>query len=160
MNAFTLQGTENLGNISDLQTSDECENDLKLHYSSPGHPIAYAGINNIYKYYNKKLSHEKIKDILSTIESYTLHRGFRSSQRNPTYSHFKRYMFQMDLLDIQQLAPFNDGVKYLLVVIDTFTRYAFVRSLTDKTGTNVLNEFKSIIAEAVDKPLNISMDRG
>ena len=27
----------------------------------------------------------------------------------------------MDLIDIQQLAPFNDGIKYLLAVIDTFT---------------------------------------
>ena len=43
----------------------------------------------------------------------------------------------MDLIDVQQLAPFNDGIKYLLAVIDTFTRYAFVWGLTDKTGLNV-----------------------
>ena len=160
MNTFNLQEKEDQSNVSNLQTAEDCENDLNTNYKTPGHPIAFGGINNIYKYYNRLLSQQKIKNILSSIESYTLHRGFRSNQRNPTYSHFKRYMFQMDLIDIQQLAPFNDGVKYLLAVIDTFTRYAFVRGLTDKTGSNVLHEFKSIINEAGTKPLNISMDRG
>ena len=159
MNTFNvIEKTKQNG--SNLQTAEECENDLNLNYKTPGHPIAFGGLNNIYKYYNHLLSQDKIKEILSTIESYTLHRGFRSNQRNPTYSHFKRYMFQMDLIDMQQLASFNDGAKYLLAVIDTFTRFAFVRSLKDKTGLNVLNEFKSVLDEAKQKPMNISMDRG
>ena len=66
----------------------------------------------------------------------------------------------MDLLDIQKFASWNDGVKYLLTVIDTFTRYAFVRPIVNKTGKNVLHEFKSIMEEAGEKPLFISMDRG
>ena len=160
MNTFNLDDSEQPQNLANLQTAPECENDLTLNYKTPGHPIAFSGIKNIYNYYNKILSIKKIKEILSSIESYTLHKGYRSAQRNPTYSHFKRYMFQMDLLDFQQLAQFNNGVKYLLTVIDTFTRYAFVRSLTNKTGVNVLKEFKSIIEEAVEKPKNISMDRG
>lgn len=160
MNNFAPHNQANKLNTSNLQTPEECENDLKINYKTPGYPIAFAGINNVHQYYNGQLSKAKIKDILSNVESYTLHRGFRSNQRNPTFSHFKRYMFQMDLIDMQQLAPFNDGKKYLLAVIDTFTRYAFVRALKDKTGVNVLHEFKSIVDEAVDKPLIITMDRG
>ena len=159
-NNFLVQDQNQPLNVSNLQTVDECENDLKINYNTPGHPIAFAGLNNIYKYYNRLLTNEKIKEILSSVESYTLHRGFRSNQRNPTYSHFKRYMFQMDLVDMQQLASFNNGINYLLTVIDTFTRYAFVRPLTDKTGLNVLHEFKSILNEAIEKPLIITMDRG
>lgn len=160
MNNFDIAPPQIAQNVSNLQTIEECEDDLKLNYKTPGHPIAFSGIQAIYNYYNKILKLEKIKEILSSIESYTLHKEYRSAQRNPTYSHFKRYMFQMDLVDMQKLAPHNDGVKYLLTVIDTFTRFAFVRPLTDKTGLNVLHEFKSIIEEAGVKPLNISMDRG
>ena len=160
MNAFNLGEARQIQNVSDLETSEECENDLQLNYKTPGHPIAFSGITNIYNYYKRKISQRKIKEILSTIESYTLHKGYRSAQRNPTYSHFKRYMFQMDLLDFQQLARYNDGTKYLITVIDTFTRYAFVRPLEDKSGLKVLHEFKSIIEEAGEKPKNISMDRG
>lgn len=157
---MNLHDPPQLKNVSNLDTPDDCENDLRLNYKTPGHPIAFSGITNIYNYYKRKLSQNKIKEILSTIESYTLHKGFRSAQRNPTYSHFKRYMFQMDLLDFQKLAPYNNGIKYLLTVIDTFTRFAFVRGLQDKSGLKVLHEFKSIIEEAGEKPKNISMDRG
>ena len=73
MNTFNLQEKEDQSNVSNLQTAEDCENDLNANYKTPGHPIAFGGINNIYKYYNRLLSQQKIKDILSSIESYTLH---------------------------------------------------------------------------------------
>jgi hypothetical protein len=51
----------------------------------------------------------------------------------------------MDLVDMQQLAPFNCGTKYFLAVTETFTKYDFVRGLTDKTGLNVLNELMKLV---------------
>src|SRR6266404_3763955 len=117
---------------SNLQTKLEAENDLKENYNTPNHPIAFSGINTIYEYYNGLLSKEEIRNILASIESYTLHREYHKGQRNPSYSHYKRYQWQMDLVDVQSLAEANDGVRYLLTVIDTFTRFAFVRMLRDK----------------------------
>ena len=139
---------------------DEAKNDLLLNYKQPGHPRAFSGIGQIYRYYKGLLTKKQIADILSSIESYTSHRGYRSDQRNPTFSHFKRYMFQMDLVFLVDLAEHNDGVKYLLTVIDTFTRYAWVRMLKDKTGETVLNAFKSVLEEAGSKPLHLIIDRG
>lgn len=145
---------------SNLQTVDECENDLRNNYTTPGHPIAYGGIDNIFSFYKGILDKEKIKEILSSIENYTLHREYHSGQRNPSYSHFKRYQFQMDLVDIQQLSDFNDGARYLLTCIDTFTRKAFVRILTTKHAPTVLEGFKSILREAGEKPKILVLDRG
>ena len=145
---------ENVGAINDI------EEHLKENYKKTGHPIAFAGINNIYKYYGGKLSVNKIKQILSGIESYTLHREFHKSVRNHSFSNFKRYQFQMDLVDIQHLSAHNDNVKYLLNVIDTFTRYAFVRPLKDKSASTVLKAFKSILNDAGEKPYMIVMDKG
>lgn len=137
---------------TNLLSSTELENDLKNSYTTPGHPIAFSGITNIYKYYRGKLSIEKIKDILSTIENYSLHREYKRGQRNPSYSHFKRYQFQMDLVDIQELSSYNDGVRYIMTVIDTFTRYGFARLLLDKKASTVLTAFKSILKEAKENP--------
>jgi hypothetical protein len=149
---------ENYG--TDLISSSEIENDLKSNYTSPGHPIAFSGVTNIYKYYKGKLSVEKIKDILSTIENYSLHREYKRGQRNPSYSHFKRYQFQMDLVDIQELSSYNDGVRYIMTVIDTFTRYGFARLLLDKKASTVLSAFKSVLKEAKEKPNILVVDRG
>lgn len=139
---------------------DEAKIDLKKSYIKPGHPIAFSGVHNVYDYYNKALSLDEIREILSEIENYTLHREFHKSQRNISYSHFKRYQFQMDLVDVQQLAKYNDNVNYWLTCIDTFTRYAFVRLLRSKQSENVLYAFKSILEEAVDKPFMVVVDRG
>lgn len=136
------------------------EEDLKANYNNPGHPIAFSGISNIYDYYKGNLSQDQIKDILASIENYTLHREYKKGQRNPSYSHFKRNQFQMDLVDIQELAQFNDGIRYLLTVIDTFTRFAWARLLKDKRGETVLEAFKSILQNAKDKPRIIVCDRG
>jgi hypothetical protein len=139
---------------------EDCINDLKLSYNKPGHPIAFSGLQNIYKHYKGILNINDIKNVLSEIENYTLHKEFHKGQRNPSYSHFKRYRFEMDLVDVQRLSEHNDGVKYLLTCIDTFTRYAFVRLLNNKTGPVVLRAFQSILEEAKSPPLILVVDRG
>ena len=139
---------------------EDVEQDLKENYTKPGHPIAYSGIQQIYSYYNGKIPVKKIQEFLSGNESYTLHREFHKQKRNTSFTHFKRYQFQMDLVEIQEHAKYNDNTRYLLNVIDTFTRYAFVRPLKDKKATSVLEEFKSILQEAIQKPYMIVMDKG
>ena len=139
---------------------EDIEKDLKVNYNIPGHPIAFSGINNVYDYYKGKISYNKIKEILSGVENYTLHREYKRGQRNPSYSHFKRNQWQMDLVDIQELAEANNNIRYLLTVIDTFTRFAWARLLKNKRGATVLEAFKSIMQSCVDKPKSISCDRG
>ena len=143
-----------------LTTPEDCETDLQTNYTNPGHPIAFGGINNIYEYYKGLLTKSKIQELLSATESYTLHKEYHKGQRNPSYSHFKRNQFQMDLVDIQELAPFNDNIRYLLAVIDTFTRFAWVKLLKDKKGETVLEAFKSILQSAKECPRIIVCDRG
>jgi hypothetical protein len=139
------------------ENKEECLNDLKISYNTVGHPIAFSGLQNIYKHYQGILD---IKNTLSEVENYTLHKEFHKGQRNPSYSHFKRYRFEMDLVDVQSLSQYNDGVNYLLTCIDTFTRFAFVRLLTNKTGPVVLRAFKSVLKEAQTPPLILVVDRG
>jgi len=97
---------------------------------------------------------------LKEFENYVLHREYHTRERNPSYSHFARYQWQMDLVDIQALAQYNDGIRYILTVVDTFTRFAFCRLLENKTGPLVLNHFKSILNEANSKPVTLVIDGG
>lgn len=48
--------------------------------------------------------------------------------------------FQADLCDMQALAKQNDGFKYLLMVIDVFSKKAYVQPLKNKTGAVVARE--------------------
>ena len=48
---------------------------------------------------------------------------------------------------MQSLSKYNKGIKYLLCVIDLFSKYAWVIPIKDKKGTSILNAFKKIILE-------------
>jgi hypothetical protein len=138
----------------------ECIDDFNTNYTNPKHPIAFSGVNNIYKYYGGLLKPKEIEKLLASVESYTLRREYKNLRRNPSYTHFKRYQFQADLIDIQKLSRWNDGVKYIFAVIDTFTRKAWIRPCNDKSADSILTAFKSIIDEAKQTPKTFVSDRG
>ena len=51
----------------------------------------------------------------------------------------------MDLADVSNLAKDNHGIKFLLVVIDLFSRYLWVHPLKGKTRQDVLNGLTGIL---------------
>ena len=52
------------------------------------------------------------------------------------------------------------GVKYLLYVVDVFTKYACVKPLKDKNPKTVLNGFTGILNESKSKPSKLWFDQG
>ena len=61
---------------------------------------------------------------------------------------------------MQSLSKFKKGVKYLLCVIDLFSKYAWVIPIKDKKGTSIVNAFKKIILKGQRKPNKIWVDQG
>lgn len=68
-------------------------------------------------------------------------------------------LWQADLVEMQPYAVFNNGYRYLLVVIDTFSKYAWVRPCKTKTGPDVTNAFQSIL-KLGRIPKNLHTDNG
>jgi hypothetical protein len=48
---------------------------------------------------------------------------------------------------MQHYDKFNDGYKYLLTVIDIFSKYAWVRPLRSKSGNDVALTLKEMIVK-------------
>jgi hypothetical protein len=69
-------------------------------------------------------------------------------------------IFAADLADMSQFADENDGYKYLLTVIDCFSRYAWAVPIKDKKGDTVLNAFIEIINKSKRKPNRLWVDQG
>ena len=52
-----------------MSEKEEILEDLKKNYTQPGHPIAFSGINNIYKFYEKRISKkEERKQTIPTLD--------------------------------------------------------------------------------------------
>ena len=61
---------------------------------------------------------------------------------------------------MQLIIKYNKGIKYLLCVIDGFSKYAWVAPLKDKKGVSIVNAFQRILEESDRKPNKIWVDQG
>ena len=61
---------------------------------------------------------------------------------------------------MQLISKFNKGSKFLLCVIDIFSKYASVVPLKDKKGVSIVNAFQSISNKSNRKPNKIWVDKG
>lgn len=64
-----------------------------------------------------------------------------------------------DLVDMQKFSKWNKGYKYLLMVIDVFSKYGWIITLKDKKGESVMNAFKTIFKEGRG-PQYLWVDKG
>ena len=63
-----------------------------------------------------------------------------------------------DLIDMQAFSKHNNGIKYLLTVINIFSKFVWIVSLKRKTEQEVANAFWRILKER--KPSKTWVDRG
>ena len=61
---------------------------------------------------------------------------------------------------MQLISKFNKGFRFLLCVIDIFSKYAWVVPLKDKKGISIVNAFQKILKESDKKPNKIWVDKG
>ena len=54
---------------------------------------------------------------------------------------------------------YNKGIRYLLCVIDLFSKYAWIVPLKDKKGVSIVNAFQSIFKKSNRKPNKIWVDQ-
>ena len=61
---------------------------------------------------------------------------------------------------MQLLSKYNKGIRFLLCVIDIFSKYAWVVPLKDKKGLSIATAFQSILKQSNKKPNKIWIDKG
>ena len=66
-------------------------------------------------------------------------------------SSFKDNIWGFDLTGMQIISKYNKGIRYLLCVIDIFSKYAWVVILKDKKGATIVNAFQSILNNSKKK---------
>ena len=65
-----------------------------------------------------------------------------------------------DLADMQALSKENEGYKFLLLVIDTFSKYGWIVPLKDKKGETIVKALKEIFKESGRRPDKLWTDKG
>ena len=65
-----------------------------------------------------------------------------------------------DLADMQLISKYNKGFRFLLCVIDLYSKYAWVVPVKDKKGVTITSAFKTILKQSGRKPNKIWVDKG
>ena len=84
----------------------------------------------------------------------------RKFKRREAYSAFKDNIWAADLADMPLISKFNKGFRFLLCVIDIYSKYAWVVPLKDKKAISIVNAFQSILKKSNRKPNKIWVDKG
>ncbi len=92
-------------------------------------------------------------------EPYSQQRGVRHQfRRNRVITTGIDDQWKADLADISKYAKDNDGYKFILAVIDDFSKYLWLRPLQNKTSAAVVESFKDFSQEG-SKPILIHTDK-
>ena len=94
---------------------------------------------------NEKLTEELHKTVI------------KKFKRRKVYARFKDNIWTTDLVEMGSLSSKKKNFKYLLCVIDSFTKYAWAKDKKDKT---VLNVFIEIVNESNRKANRLWFDQG
>ena len=81
-------------------------------------------------------------------------------KKQKVHSSFIDNIWSADLPDMQLISKFNKGIRFLLCVIDIFSKYTWVVSLKDKKGITITNAFQKILDESNGKVKKIWVDKG
>ena len=136
---------------------------LKKHYFHPGSPIFFTNPVKLHNHlkksgYNVTLPY--LKEWVKEQEAYSLHKQARHTF--PRLRHVlkgKHHLYDADLADMKDLEQQNQNFKYLLVIIDGYSKFLSVRPLKTKTA-QVVKQAVEEIFNTMSKPEVFRTDSG
>ncbi len=135
----------------------QSQTNLEEVYFNAQQPASFGGIAPLQK--SSKLPKKTVQTFLNQQWTYQFHKPIRYNFPR------RRYMvrgineqWQGDLVEMQHFSRENRGHRYILCVIDIFSRFAYTRPLLSKTGPEVAAVLTSIFE--IDKPKRLQTDQG
>ena len=148
-----------------MADNNNTERVMRNAYYTIKHPGSFGGVlklqQSILSEDGVKISLEKVRDFLEGENTYTLHKPVRKTfLRNRVFVSGPLKQYQADLVDMTSLSKHNKGMKWLLTVIDVFSKKAYAKSIKNKTAASVTKAFGDILRESQESPEALQTDSG
>lgn len=142
----------------------QLENVLHRLYYDIKNPVSFSSPLQLFNAAKTKISNLSQEDVnwwLSKQKTYTLHRSTKTVfPRRKVMVPAPMYQYQADLLFLVDLRKSNDGYKYLLTMIDVFSRRAVAVPLKTKTAEAGLQGLIQGFKDMGGPPLKLQTDQG
>ena len=127
-------------------------------YFDPEHPASYGGVKRLANATNS--SRRETREWLRAQRPYTLHKPARKRYTTRPYKTGGiDQHWQGDLVEMIPYDNVNDGYRYILTIIDLFSRFAWAEPLRDKTGNEVAAALRRVFAKG-RQPQRFQTDDG
>jgi transposase InsO family protein len=115
-------------------------------YTNPKHPAAFGGRRAL-----QKAGNFRMENVDKYLKSNKVYRKFKKNktkfQRARITVSSIAHIFQADLMDIQKLSRKNQGYRFVLILVDCFSRYTIAKPLKRKDASNVAQALDESFAE-------------
>lgn len=140
------------------ELSEVVKKKLEKHYYNAEDPGSFGGAARLSKASGIPL--KITKQWLRSQDTYNLHKPVRFKfQRRKVLAFGIGELMQCDLMDMSKFSKFNQGIKFILVAIDVFSKYGYAVPLKNKNADSVLEGFKKLFRKSKFPPL-LQTDRG
>ena len=130
--------------------TEEQEEFLEELYKDPEIGIG-KGIQSLYdkvlEYNILGISRSKVKKFLEGQSSYQLTKPERKPINKPIITRFPNERWSADLIDMKSYSGHNKQQKWILTVIDNFSKFVFATPLLRKTANQAIEGFERIVNE-------------
>lgn len=145
--------------VKKRKQSPPLTNQLSEIYFNALHPASFGGIKRLKT--ASQLPVQTVQKFLNQQWTYQFHKPIRYNFPRRKYMvRGVNEQWQADLVEMQPYSRQNRGYRYILCVIDIFSRYAYTRPLHDKTGIEVSKALKDILENCQSTPKRIQTDQG
>ena len=138
------------------------EKKLNEMYYDASHPAGYGSTALLYKHAKRKvpgLKYKQVDDWLQKQSAHYLSKKVRKFQRRPVLVRGVQHQYQADLMDFKALANYNHRRRYILTVIDCFSRKAAAVPLRFKSAEPVQKALEKAF-ERLGYPKKLQTDQG
>lgn len=130
-------------------------------YYNPNHHASFSNAERLWLATKKKISKKSISTWLLKQRTYTLHKPKRNKFRRNGYEvNNIGDLWQADLIDMQAFSAINNDYKYILAVVDAFSKYSWCIPLKQKTASEIIAAFSDIFKKSDRLPVTLQTDRG
>ncbi|KAK3924804.1 Putative uncharacterized transposon-derived protein, partial [Frankliniella fusca] len=142
-----------------LSQEDGQNGNLDRIYYDTRHPAGFSTPARLKKASN--LSQDTVNDYLDGQRAYTLHKNVRKNfPRNKTYADTIDACWQCDLMDCSSIADHNQSQRFIFVVIDVFSKYAWTVPIPDKKAATIVYALQTLFDMTTRRCAVLLSDKG
>lgn len=131
-------------------------------YYDPSHHGSFSSVQRLWLAADKKIPRRVVTEWLISQDTFTRHKARRVKFRRNCYIlNNIDQLWESDLIVMPaEYTEHNDGVRYILVVIDCFSKFLFCEPLERKTTVAIIDGFKKLFEKTKRRCERLQSDKG